>query len=141
MFDGQLHKSKHKTEVKMTGLQAPIFKGVLLRGLYYRCKVAQLHASSLIVGDRLLLEREPDNPHDSSAVKVLPFEPIGCGSDCFLGYISKEIAAYVSVWIDSGWAYQAIFSGFYGQYPVLDLYPLHSPGLYETTDISQPVSA
>jgi hypothetical protein len=57
--------------------------------------------SELLVGDPVGLFREPDNPVDSNAVfvtdqKERPF-----------GYIQREKASELALWMDRGWFYTA----------------------------------
>lgn len=64
-----------------------------LKGLSYRSAQAQLEATLLEVGDQLLLEEEPDNEYDVSAVKVLT--PSG---EC-IGYVDQEHCVLVGALI------------------------------------------
>lgn len=65
-----------------------------VKGLIYRSAQAQLEAVLLEVGDQLLLEEEPDNEADASAVKVLT--PSG---EC-IGYVDKEHCVSVGALIN-----------------------------------------
>jgi hypothetical protein len=53
-------------------------------------------------GDPVLLFREPTNPDDPNAIKVLDFDCEG-----FVGYIAREKAAIMAPLIDAGWVYTA----------------------------------
>lgn len=65
-----------------------------VKGLYYRSAQAQLAAALLEVDDLLLLEAEPDNEMDASAVKVLT--PSG---EC-IGYVDSEHCVSVGAMIN-----------------------------------------
>lgn len=65
-----------------------------VKGLYYRSAQAQLEATLLEVGDNLLLEEDPDNEADASAVKVLTL------SGEFIGYVDKEHCVSVGALIN-----------------------------------------
>lgn len=56
----------------------------------------QKRAAGLSFSDRLILQREPGNPHDQNAVRVLD----SAGGD--LGYLKKEVASWFSGIMDSG---------------------------------------
>lgn len=75
-FDRESNISKPKNKIPDM-----IFE---VKGLIYRSAKAQLEAVLLEVGDRLLLEEEPDNEVDASAVKVLTIS-----GEC-IGYVDKE---------------------------------------------------
>jgi len=64
----------------------------------------------LSVGDLLDLEREPDNPYDANAIRVL--SPNHEGEAAFLGFVAKEIAATLAVIMDVGVKYSATVYGF-----------------------------
>jgi hypothetical protein len=52
--------------------------------------------SRLTIGDRIILQREPENPHDSNAVLVLD------SSGAELGYLKREVALWFAKLLDSG---------------------------------------
>lgn len=54
-----------------------------------------------LVGDPLIVTREPDNPAHSNAIRAetLDGEPIG--------YVARENADIVAPWMDRGWVYTA----------------------------------
>ena len=54
------------------------------------------HVGGLVRGDRVCLLREPNNPHDSNAIKV----NLQTGET--LGYLTKEYAAVLAAQIDAG---------------------------------------
>lgn len=66
-----------------------------VKGLTYRSAQAQLKAVLLEVGDQLLLEEEPDNEVDASAVKVL----IPASGEC-IGYVEREHCVIVGALIN-----------------------------------------
>ena len=71
-----------------------------LRGTRYRDQRGQIHALMLTPGDPCLLEREPHNPADGNAIKVL------CPNcETHMGYVDKVSAAQVACHIDNGWVY------------------------------------
>ena len=49
------------------------------------------------------LVREPDNPHDSNAIRVALF------GEYFMGYIPKDIAIYLAPIMDAGQEFDAEF--------------------------------
>ena len=65
-----------------------------VKGLTYRSAQAQLEAVLLEIGDLLLLEEEPDNEVDASAVKVLTQS-----GEC-IGYVDKEHCVSVGALIN-----------------------------------------
>jgi len=82
----------------------PTFKGVALRGVGFRPEAAQAAAAALKSGSPLLYEREPSNPYDGAAIRILTVD------GTFIGFVeriqSASLAAYIdegemfSVWID-----------------------------------------
>lgn len=66
-----------------------------LQGLKYTIGPAQDTLRNLQRDDRLDLEREPDNPHDSNAIKVKR-------AIYHLGYIPKEVAKELAPRMDEG---------------------------------------
>lgn len=57
------------------------------------------HHANLLVGDPVMLIREPDNPKDSNAVACLDKDENG------FGYIQRDKAATLALWMDKGWLY------------------------------------
>ena len=57
--------------------------------------------SELLVGDPVGLFREPDNPADSNAVRVTD------SAERPFGYIQREKAGELALWMDRGWFYTA----------------------------------
>jgi hypothetical protein len=58
------------------------------------------------VGELLLLEHEPDNPHDINAIRVLR------QSGEQVGYLEREFAGEVVSRTAKGWQYYALVAGF-----------------------------
>ena len=55
----------------------------------------------LLEGDSVSLEREPDNPHDANALRVMG------NDDCELGYVPREEARTIAPLVDAGAEAQA----------------------------------
>lgn len=68
-------------------------------GMHFRGSHAKEYAAQLLPGfNELTLEREPKNPHDPYAIKVLaPGEP-----PWHLGYIERGAASFIALDLDSG---------------------------------------
>ena len=64
-------------------------------GTQFKLKESQLLFKTAKIGDPMILRRDPMNPYDSNAIKVLMIQP---DSDAFkdVGFIAKEQAAIVS---------------------------------------------
>lgn len=96
----------------------PDFLNVKVVGIGFRPAEAKEFASALMPGDELTLEREPDNPHDQNAIKVI-------GGGMHIGYIERGQAAWLSGHIDEGAEYigtvEEIQSTAKAIYPVLTL--------------------
>lgn len=73
----------------------PSFPSVACVGMHFRGSNAVSAAAALEPGDRLTLEREPENPYDAYAIKVLL-------EDLHLGYIERGQAAWISPLLDEG---------------------------------------
>lgn len=54
-----------------------------------------------LVGDPIIVTREPDNPKDRNAIIATNVD------DHPIGYIARENAAIVAPWMDRGWMYTA----------------------------------
>lgn len=67
-----------------------------VRGLRARDEAAQAEALILKIGERLLLEAEPANPHDSSAVRVMSER------GTHLGFVPRYLAPDVQQLIEAG---------------------------------------
>lgn len=79
------------------------FREVLVVGMHFRGESAREYAANITEGEALLIEREPENPYDSNAIKVLaPTEP-----PFQVGYISRQDAVWIADWLDKGYIYTA----------------------------------
>ena len=76
----------------------PSFKNVAVVGMHFRGEHAKKFAAELQPGDELFLEREPDNPYDQNAIKVMVFEN---GNYWHLGYINRTDAAWISPYLEN----------------------------------------
>lgn len=56
--------------------------------------------AEMLVGDPVGLQREPENPYDGNAVLCLKL-------DTAFGYIDRDSAAKLALWMDKGWVYTA----------------------------------
>lgn len=74
----------------------PTFKGVAIRGIPFRPDSAQAAAASLKSGDPMLYEREPSNPYDPAAIRLLTVD------GTFIGYVERLRSAEISKFIDKG---------------------------------------
>jgi len=79
----------------------------ILRGVHFRPLSAKEVVNHLQAGTRLTLEREPGNPHDENAIRVVEPE-----SGEFIGYVAKENAAEIAPLMDSGTAFEATVDSF-----------------------------
>jgi hypothetical protein len=80
------------------------FPQVRVVGMHFRGGSAKDVAAALDPGDTVTLEREPDNEYDAYAIKVLV-------SDMHIGYIERNMAAWISPLIDQGWSAVGIVTG------------------------------
>ena len=92
----------------------PEFTQVRCVGMYHRGPEAVSIADALQPGDELTLERDPMNPYDPNAVKVI------CG-DTWIGFIERGVAAFLAHYLDEGTTYIAQVEGHNGQYPLLTI--------------------
>jgi len=79
----------------------------ILRGLSFRPTSAKEAVHRLAEGARLTLEREPGNPHDENAIRVMEPE-----SGEFIGYIAREHAGDIAFQMDSGVEFFVTVTGF-----------------------------
>lgn len=99
--------------------ELPTFEAVL-RGMKFRPIEAQSVTMNLQVGDSLLLEREPNNPYDSNAIRVI--EP---NSGEFIGFIAKEVAVELTPYLDMGHEYTCTVTGHLSPtVPILECEPV-----------------
>ena len=75
----------------------PSFENVAVVGMHFRGEHAKKFAAELQPGDTLLLEREPDNPYDQNAIKVL----VPADEPWHLGYINRTDAAWISPYLEN----------------------------------------
>lgn len=66
-----------------------------LAGLQFRAAEAKQVVLGLIVGDELTLEREPENPYDENAIRVLK-------DDEHIGYLEKIANPPIAMAMDEG---------------------------------------
>ena len=103
---------------------APSYPGVIIRGMHFRGEAAKQYAEAMQSGDKLSVEREPENKFDTNAIKVVT--PHGM----HLGYIGKEYAAWIAGWIDEGVVYECICEEVVfeknNHYPVVTLRPVEA---------------
>lgn len=78
-----------------------------VRGTQFRPIEAKAFVNTCEDGVVLTLQREPENPHDANAIKVLSPDP----EAIHIGYIAKEIAAEIAPLMDSGQRLVAVVSG------------------------------
>lgn len=79
-------------------MTAPTFPNVLIVGMHFRGSHAVATVSSFLPPVELQLEREPQNPHDEFAIKVLY-------DGEHIGYVERGQAAFISPQIDAGQKY------------------------------------
>lgn len=80
-------------------MSTEIFAAVV--GITFRPASAKEAMDALGIGDRLLLEREPSNPYDSNAIRVIEPE-----SGEFIGFIAKESNMEVAAHLDEDGPYR-----------------------------------
>jgi len=80
-------------------MTAPTFPNVLVVGMHFRGAHAVAAVGSFLPPLELQLEREPRNPYDEFAIKVLY-------QGEHIGYIERGQAAFISPQIDAGQKYQ-----------------------------------
>ncbi len=113
-------------------MKLPVFKKCLVVGVRYRAPIARAIAASVAPCDGLILEREPHNPHDSCAVKVLH-------GSTHIGYVQREVAAPLSRLMDSGLFYIATTVKNYGNAIVVNIHPIDPPKHEETVAQQAPL--
>jgi len=96
--------------------KAPTFEEVRCVGMHFRPPEARAMAEALLPGDTVQLEREPFNPHDSNAIKVMLHET-------HIGYVAANQAIFVASYMDEGHEFVAEVTGRQGQYPLLTISP------------------
>jgi len=84
-------------------MKSPTFPNVKTVGQFFREKEgipAFLWSEEIEIGEPIEFEREPDNPHDPNAIKVLH-------NGLHMAYIERGQAALIATYLDSGVAYTA----------------------------------
>lgn len=85
-------------------MKAPTFPNVAVVGMHFRGDHAKAWAESVQPGTEIFYEREPDNPYDSMAIKVLyNFQHVG--------YIERNQAAFIAPWLDDGVEFSCTVTG------------------------------
>ena len=67
--------------------------------MHFRGQEIKALVSNFLPPVGLLLEREPMNPHDGMAIKVLYDTESG---PVHIGYVERERAAFIAPWMDQG---------------------------------------
>lgn len=80
------------------------FSSVACVGMRFRQPEDQAVAGALLPGDPVHLEREPYNPHDENAIKVIY-------SDHHIGYIARDSASFIAAYMDEGRRFGATVIG------------------------------
>ena len=80
----------------------PIFTEVQIVGMHFRGDHAKSYVNELVPGQILHLEREPENPHDYNAIKVLAGDE---GARWHFGFISRDTASWLAIEMDAGTEY------------------------------------
>lgn len=101
-------------------MRLPVFKKCLVVGVRYRAPFERMVAASVAPYDGLILEREPHNPHDSGAVKVLH-------GSTHIGYVQRDVAALLSGLMDSGIFYMATTVKNCRNSIVVNIHPIDPP--------------
>lgn len=81
----------------------------ILVGMHFRPAEARELVSAFEVGTTLKIEREPENPYDQNAIKVM-FDLDG--RPVHVGYIAKEDAIYIAPHLDEGSVFETVVTGF-----------------------------
>lgn len=79
----------------------PVYEAQV-RGAIFHGEAAMISHGLTLLGEGLLLEREPLNPADSNAILVKR------DNGQSVGYIAAEIAARMSPWMDQGWLFNCL---------------------------------
>lgn len=85
-------------------MKAPTFPNVAVVGMHFRGQHAIAWAEAIQPGTEIFYEREPENPYDSMAIKVLY-------NLQHVGYIERNQAAFIAPWIDSGTEFSCTVTG------------------------------
>lgn len=79
----------------------------VMNGANFRPASAKEVLKTLTIGDQLTLERDPQNPYHSNAVKVIEPE-----SGEFIGFVEKDVAEAIAPILDDGLEAQVKIIGF-----------------------------
>lgn len=101
-------------------MKPPVLHGVAVVGVRFRSPAEILHAACVTSGDGLILEREPTNPYDASAVKVL-------ADTVHIGYIERGYAGVISMWMGRGVYFTTTVVRNYKKYIVVNIRPITPP--------------
>lgn len=85
-------------------MKAPTFPNIAVVGMHFRGQHAKAWAEAVQPGTEIFYEREPENPYDSMAIKVLY-------NLQHVGYIERNQAAFIAPWIDQGVEYSCTVTG------------------------------
>ncbi|TYB69727.1 hypothetical protein FXF51_06075 [Nonomuraea sp. PA05] len=83
------------------------YSAVKLRGAKYQGDLARY----VKAGSEVELVREPDNPYDSDAVRVLAVVPSQGEIPVSIGYLAKGAASRVARDMDAGRTFRGVFVG------------------------------
>ncbi len=83
-------------------MDAPTLSGNLT-GVSFRPADAKEAAYNLRGGDMVRLERDPENPHDSNAIKVIFSDGL---IEHFVGFVERGVASRLARWLDEGYEYE-----------------------------------
>jgi len=103
----------------MNSHDAPVFAGIPCRGCFYAQNGCAI-VDTLVPGESIMVEREPTNPYDSNAIKVLNLDGV------WFGYIGREYAAKIAPWMDRGVFFNAWKTGRVRCQTIITLEPLRS---------------
>lgn len=88
-------------------MKIPEFPNVKLVGQFFREKEgipAFLWSEEVEIGAILSYEREPDNPFDPSAIKIIQ-------NGHHMAYVERGQAAFISSYLDAGHAFECVVTG------------------------------
>lgn len=80
-------------------MRAPKFPNVRIVGMHFRGEHAKAWAEAVPVGTELFYEREPENPYDPSAIKIMYNLE-------HMGYVERGQAAFIAPHLDDGVEYR-----------------------------------
>lgn len=85
-------------------MKAPTFTDVAVVGMHFRGQHAKAWAEAVQPGTEVYYDREPENPYDSMAIRVLyNFQHVG--------YIERNQAAFIAPWLDQGTEFSCTVTG------------------------------